>query len=70
MDKWRIYRRLPSLEHYVLVERDRAAIDVFVRAGEAWASRRTIEGLEAVLDLPAIDASIPLAEIYEDVLST
>ena len=68
-DKWRVYRRLPSLEHYVLVERDRAAIDVFDRAGDAWASRRTIEGLDAVLDLPAIDASVPLAEIYRDVLT-
>ncbi len=67
-EKWRIYRQLPSLEHYVLVERDRAAVDVFDRAGEAWASRRTLEGLAAVLDLPKIGVSVPLAEIYEDVL--
>jgi Uma2 family endonuclease len=68
-EKWRIYRQLPNLDHYVLVERDKAAIDVFDRAGDAWASRRTITGLEKVLELPSLGISIPLREIYLDVLS-
>ncbi|MCW6508232.1 Uma2 family endonuclease [Lichenifustis flavocetrariae] len=70
VEKWGVYQRLGSLQHYVLVERDRSAIDVFDRAGEAWASLRTLEGLEAVLDLPALDVSLPLSEIYQDVLTT
>ena len=69
VEKWKIDRRLTSLEHYVLVERDKAAIDGFDWNGEAWASRRTIEGLDASLDLPAVDVSIPLLEIYQDVLA-
>ena len=69
VEKWKIYRRLTTLEHYVLVERDEASIDVFDRAGDAWASRRTIEGLGAALALPAVNVSVPLAEIYRDVLS-
>ena len=67
-EKWVVYRKLASLQHYVLIERDRAAIDVFDRTGEVWASRRTLEGLADTLELPAHDLSIPLAEIYEGVL--
>ena len=69
VEKWKAYRQLVSLEHYVLIERDHAAIDVFDRAGDAWALRRTIEGLGSDLSLPAVNVSVPLSEIYEDVLS-
>ena len=53
----------------MLVERDKASIEVFDRAGDAWFNERMIEGLGAVLDISAIDVSIPLAEIYRDVLT-
>lgn len=69
VEKWRVYQKLPSLQHYVLVERDKAVIEVFDRAGEAWFKERMIEGLDASLDLSALDLTIPLAEIYRDVLS-
>ncbi len=69
VEKWRIYQRLPSLQHYVLVERDRPVIEIFDRAGEAWFKQRMIEGLDAILDLSALGVTIPLAEIYRDVLS-
>ena len=65
--KWSIYRRLPSLQHYVLIERDRAAIDIFDRSGDAWSALRTVEGLDATLDLPAIGFSMSLAEVYQGV---
>ena len=68
-EKWAIYRKLASLQHYVLIERDRPVIDVFDRTGDAWASRRTLEGLSEALDLPAIGVRVPLAEIYQDVLT-
>lgn len=69
VEKWRIYRKLPSLQHYVLVERDKAVIEVFDRAGDAWFTQRMIEGLGATLDLSALGVTVPLAEIYRDVLS-
>ena len=69
VEKWRVHQRLPSLQHYVLIERDKPVIEVFDRAGEAWFKERMIEGLDATLELSAIDVSIPLAEIYRDVLS-
>ena len=68
-ERWRAYRRLASLHHYVLVERDRPCIYVFDRTGEAWANLRSLEGLDAVLDLPALGLFLSLAKVYEDVLS-
>ncbi len=68
VEKWRVYQKLASLRHYVLVERDKPVIEVFDRAGDAWFAQRMIEGLDATLDLSALDLSIPLAEIYRDVL--
>ena len=69
VEKWRVYQKLPSLQHYDLGERDKAVIEVFDRAGEVWFKERMIEGLDAVLELSALDLAIPLAEIYRDVLS-
>jgi Uma2 family endonuclease len=67
-EKWAVYQKLPSLRHYVLVERDRAHIETFDRVGEAWSGVQILDGLEAELSLPAIGVSVPLAEIYRDVI--
>jgi len=69
-EKWAVYQKLPSLRHYVLVERDRAHIETFDRAGEVWSGVRILDGLAAELDLPAIGVSVPLAEIYRDVIES
>ncbi len=67
-EKWNVYRRLTSLKHYVLVERDQVLVDVYDRVGDLWSRHRVMEGLDATLALPAIEVSIPLAEIYRDVI--
>lgn len=67
-EKWAVHQKLASLRHYVPVERDRAHIEIFDRIGEAWGGVRILDGLEATLDLPGIQASVPLREIYLDVI--
>lgn len=67
VEKDSLYRRLPSLQHYVIVERDHARVDVIDRVGEGWSLRR-VEDLGSSVDLPALGFSIPLSEIYRDVL--
>jgi Uma2 family endonuclease len=64
IQKWGLYQRLPSLQHYVLVSRERPHVEVFDRIGGDWSGLRVLDGLDAVLDLPAVAVSIPLAEIY------
>ena len=60
------YRQLPSVRHIVLIEPDRAKVLVCSSDGETWSSE-TIEGRDATLELPAIDVSLPLVEIYAGV---
>ena len=68
-EKWQVYQRLPSLQHYVLVARDKAHVEVFDRVAGAWSGLRVIDGLDATLDLPAISASLPLRKIYWEVIA-
>lgn len=68
-EKADLYRRLPSLRHFVLVERDRAVVTVDSRVDErSWTFGETLEGVDAVLKLPAIKVELSLAEIYRDVI--
>ncbi len=68
-EKWALYQRLPSLRHYVLVERDEFAVDVFDRVEGGFFERPRMTGANDVLRLPAVDFEIGLAEIYRDVVS-
>ncbi|TXM77860.1 Uma2 family endonuclease [Methylobacterium sp. WL69] len=64
LEKWRIYQQLPALQHYVLVARDRSHLEVYDRVDGAWSGFRVIEGMDATLELVAIQASLPLSEVY------
>jgi Uma2 family endonuclease len=63
------YQRLPSLQHYVLVERDRPFIDHYIRTADGWRGEVPLETLDAVLKLPAIEFEMAVAEIYRDVIT-
>jgi Uma2 family endonuclease len=68
IEKKALYQRLSSLQHYVLVERDRPAVEVYDRGeDERWIGTRQVDGLEETLLLPAIEAEMPMSEIYFDV---
>ena len=67
-DKWAVYQLLPSLRHDALVTRDKPHVEIFDRQGDVWGGFRIVDGLAASLDLPALGVSIPLAEVYADVL--
>ncbi|HYP56754.1 MAG TPA: Uma2 family endonuclease [Beijerinckia sp.] len=69
MEKWNLYQRMPSLRHFVLIARDRPRIEVFDRFKAKWSGPRILEGLNAFLELPAIDTPVSLREIYRDVIS-
>lgn len=60
------YLAIPSLKAYVLVEQDAPGVVVFRRTSDGF-TREVSTGLEAVLPLPEIETSLPLAEIYDSV---
>lgn len=65
-DKFELYRRLPSLEEYVLVAQDKPRIEVFRRIdGGRWLLS-TYEGESATALIESIDVRLPLAEIYAE----
>lgn len=65
--KFEYYRRLPSLQEYVLIDTERASVDVF---------RRNESGLwvlhpfaaPASVELASVELSLPMALVYEDVV--
>ncbi|MGJ0503805.1 MAG: Uma2 family endonuclease [Methylocystis sp.] len=68
-EKWALYRRLPSLRHYVLVERDHLAVDVIDRVEGGFFERPRLGAIGDTLRLPAIEFEMSLAEIYRDVIA-
>jgi hypothetical protein len=68
-EKFRRYRVwLPPLTDYVLVAPDRPIIDHYHRQEDGTWALRPIEGLAAHLNLPSIDCTVPLADVYERVV--
>jgi Uma2 family endonuclease len=62
--KRQAYAKLPSLVHYVVIAQDGVEVFAYDRAND-FAERR-LDRLEGVLDLPEIDVSLPLSQIYRD----
>ncbi len=64
--KFAHYRRLATLQEYVLIAQDRVSVERFVRRGAEWVlSEATEQG--ASVFLAAIDCRLALADVYEKV---
>lgn len=69
VEKGGLYLRLPSLQHSVLVDRDRPSVELVSRIdARSWTEPETIAGLNEALTLPALNLELPLGEIYRDVI--
>lgn len=69
-DRWSVYQRVPSLQHYVLVSREKPHVEVYDRREGEWSGLRVLDGLDAVVGLPAIEAVLPLSVIYRRVIAS
>jgi Uma2 family endonuclease len=63
------YQRLPSLQHYILVERDSVMVDHYIRRDDGWHGEPPLTQPNAKLALKAIDFILLIADIYRDVIS-
>ncbi len=61
------YQQIPSLEAYILVERDKVLLDVYRRREDGWHGEPPLDSLSDTLQLPEIEFAIPLSEIYRGV---
>jgi Uma2 family endonuclease len=66
--KAQAYMRLASLRHICLITRDSVLIEGYDRSKSGWALRPPVESIEAMFELPAISFTMPVAEVYRDVL--
>ena len=65
-EKWAHYRRLDSLQEYLLVSQNKACVEQYVRQDDSW-KFMAVEGLAASLLLPSLGCSLALAEVYDKV---
>jgi Uma2 family endonuclease len=67
-DKFAHYRRLASLQEYVLIAQDRHRIERFVRQGESGEWLLTeVSGIEGRVAFPSIGCEVALADVYDKV---
>lgn len=60
------YRRLPSVQHLVILEADLRRALVWTRDADGW-TLEELTNADAVLKLPYIGTELPLSEVYEDI---
>lgn len=60
------YRAVASIDHVLLVDPNDPMAQLWTRGSDGW-SETTMRGLDAAAELTAVELSLPLAEIYEDV---
>jgi Uma2 family endonuclease len=65
-EKFAHYRRLDSLQEYLLVSQDKVRVERYVRQGDQWVLSELIS-LDDVLQIGVIDCAVPLRAIYERV---
>ena len=61
--KFKRYATIPSLLQILFVYQDEARVESWTRDGSEWVLQ-TVSGEDAI-PLPALDASLPLAQVYE-----
>ncbi len=69
LEKRVAYQQLQSLKTYVLVTRDKPIVEVFERSGNGFLTKEPLTGFGEMLQLPAINFEMPLADIYRDLIS-
>ncbi|WP_395145746.1 Uma2 family endonuclease [Armatimonas sp.] len=68
--KFAHYRRLPSLKYYILLSQAEPLVERYERQENNDWLLTELRGLDATLDLPALQVSIPLSDLYERIVFT
>lgn len=64
-EKFRLYRDIPSLKAYILIDSESIAIEAFrINAAGHW-ELEEYKSLNKMLPIPIVDLTIPLHDIYE-----
>jgi Uncharacterized protein conserved in cyanobacteria len=67
-DKFKFYRRIPTLEEYVLIDSEKIGIDCYRKtSGGKWELTAYPEDAGDILELVSLNFRCPLALVYEEV---
>lgn len=68
-DKFFLYKKIPSLQEYVLIEQDKSQIDVFYKkpGSDLWLISR-YETIDSKLELRSINIEIEISKLYFDIV--
>lgn len=66
-EKWIAYQTLPSLREYLMLDQEELRAQLYLRKGplEPWWQRD--HGVEDRLELPSLELSIPLGDLYRNI---
>ncbi|MBE0544443.1 MAG: Uma2 family endonuclease [Verrucomicrobia bacterium] len=65
--KFEHYRQIPTLREYLLVSQKEPRIEQFVRGDDGEWRLREAAGMEAEIQLPSLQITLPLAEVFAQV---
>jgi Uma2 family endonuclease len=65
-EKFAHYRRLDSLQEYLLVSQDKVRVERYVRQGDQWVLTE-LSAPDDILQIDAIECSVRMADVYERV---
>jgi Uma2 family endonuclease len=65
--KFELYRRIPSLREYLLVNQRQPQIEQFIRQSNGEWLLRDAQGMDAKLTLPSLDITLALSEVFDKV---
>ena len=67
-DKFYLYRQLPSLKEYVIIEQSKYTVEVYYKSdnSDLWQITR-YDGLDKIIKLQSIDLDVKMTELYLDI---
>lgn len=67
-DKFFLYRQIPSLKEYVLIEQDKYLVEIYYKPtnDDLWKINR-FEGIDQIIHLQSIYLKVNMADLYFDV---
>jgi Uma2 family endonuclease len=66
-EKFRLYRQIDTLQEYVLIAQDTPRIERYLRQSSNEWLLTEVTGLDATLELPSIQCTLALVDVYEKV---
>ena len=65
-EKFSLYRRIPSLQHYVMIDQTRAYVEHYRRENRFWVFE-ALEGMNVILQIKSLGCKVSLKTLYAKV---